>query len=138
MGMHYDKCGPSPHAFFQGHNNRGAAAVASKNHDTLIEGRCRMTLRCILQGGSSSHLRPCLGLRKASDRFGNEDFFSGFFPALTGAWTCEVYTKMAQNSLDCAQNVPLGMDMKRKKLSILHIYCPPGSGLLWMISRRRP
>lgn len=80
--MHYDKCCLEPcvllaHAnlwSFQSFqppvlskhlhlsmNSRGAAAVASKNHNTLIEGHCRMTLRRSSKGGSS-HLRPCLGL----------------------------------------------------------------------------
>ena len=139
--MHYDKCCLEP-CVLLGHanlwsfqsfqppvlskhlhlsmNSRGAAPVASKNHNTLIEDHCRMTLRRSLKGGSS-HLRPCLGLsskRKASERFGNEDFKR--LLRHSHAWTCEARTKMAQKSLDCT-NVPLGMDIKGKKCIVAHL-----------------
>ena len=56
--------------------------------------------------------------RKASERFGNEDFKR--LLRHSHAWTCEARTKMAQKSLDCT-NVPLGMDIKGKKCIVAHL-----------------
>ena len=139
--MHYDKCCLEP-CVLLGHanlwsfqsfqppvlskhlhlsvNSRGAAAVASKNHNTLIEGHCRMTLRRSSKGGSS-HLRPCLGLsskgklRKGLETRITSGFSGTHMPGLVKRarrWPRKAWI---------AQNVPLGMDIKGKKCIVAHL-----------------